>query len=172
MLIINNSFAILSNVKRSIYIETSVISYLTSRGSRDLVISARQEETRQLWPRLLTEFESYVSALVYAEAKAGNPEAAKRRLKSIESLHFLQTSNLAEQLASCLVKEGAVPDKFPEDAMHIALAAINGIDLIVTWNFSHINNPFKRVNIRKIVEREGYVCPEICSPSNLLEVLK
>jgi predicted nucleic acid-binding protein len=155
---------------RSIYIETSVVSYLTSRGSRDLVISAHQEETRELWPRLLTEFESFVSALVYEEAKAGNKEAAKRRLEAIESLPFLQTSNQAEQLADSLVKEGAIPEKCPEDAMHIALAAINGIDVIVTWNFSHINNPFKRAHIRKIIERSGYLCPEICSPGDLLEV--
>jgi len=156
-------------VKKSIYIETSVVSYLTSRGSRDLVISAHQEETRELWPRLLSEFESFVSALVYEEAKAGNPEAARRRLDAIKPLPFIQSSDVVEQLANSLVEEGAIPEKCPEDAMHIALAAINGIDLIVTWNFSHINNPFKRVHIRKIVEREGYVCPEICSPCDLLE---
>lgn len=157
-------------MKKSIYIETSVVSYLTSRGSRDLVISARQEETRELWPRLLTEFESFVSALVLEEAKAGNPEAAKRRLDAIALLPFLQTSGSAEQLAGCLTREGAVPDNCPEDAMHIALAALNGIDVIVTWNFTHINNPFNRRHIRQIIEREGYVCPEICSPSDLLEV--
>jgi predicted nucleic acid-binding protein len=156
-------------VKMSIYIETSVVSYLTSRGSRDLVIAAHQEETRELWPRLRKEFESFVSALVYEEAKAGNPEAARRRLDAIKSLPFLQSSEVAGQLANSLVKAGAIPEKCPEDAMHIALAAVNGIDLIITWNFSHINNPFKRAHIREIVEGKGYVCPEICSPCDLLE---
>ena len=65
--------------------------------------------------------------------------------------------------------EGAVPDSFPEDAMHIAIAAVNGIDVIVSLNFKHINNPFKKSEIRRCVEAHGYVCPEICAPDELLE---
>ena len=63
----------------------------------------------------------------------------------------------------------AIPKEYPEDALHIALAAINGINVLVTWNFSHINNPFKRMMIRQIIENAGYQCPEICSPDELME---
>lgn len=156
-------------MKKSIYIETSVVSYLTSRGSRDLLIAARQEETREVWPRLLSEFDSYVSSLVFAESESGNIEAARRRLDAIEPFPVLQVSSEAEELARHLVEAGAIPEKCSEDAMHISLAALSGIDVIVTWNFTHINNPFKRLQIRRVVEQQGYVCPEICSPGDLLE---
>ncbi|MBT6046059.1 MAG: hypothetical protein HOG49_04470 [Candidatus Scalindua sp.] len=52
--------------------------------------------------------------------------------------------------------------------MHIAVAAANGIDIIVTWNFKHINNPFTRMMIRQVVENNGYICPELCSPDEFL----
>lgn len=106
-------------MKKSIYIETSVVSYLTSRGSRDLLIAARQEETLELWPRILSEFDSYVSSLVFAESESGNIEAARRRLDAIESFPVLQVSAEAEELARHLVEAGAIPEKCPEDAMHI-----------------------------------------------------
>lgn len=156
-------------MKKTIYIETSVISYMTGRGSRDLLIAARQEETRELWPRLLSEFDSYVSSLVFSESESGDTEAAQRRLEAIKPFPVLQVSSEAEKLAMCLVDAGAVPVKCSEDAMHISLAALNGIDIIVTWNCTHINNPFKRLQIRRVVEEQGYECPEICSPADLLE---
>jgi hypothetical protein len=157
-------------MKKSVYIETSVVSYLTSRGSRDLLIAARQEETRELWIRLTSDFDSFVSSLVFAESESGDAEAAKRRLDAIKPFPVLQISPEAEALARHLVEVGAIPVESSEDAMHIALAALNGIDVIVTWNFAHINNPFKRLLIRRVVEQQGYVCPEICSPGDLLEV--
>ena len=157
-------------MKKSVYIETSVVSYLTSRGSRDLLIAARQEETRELWIRLTSDFDSFVSSLVFAESESGDAEAAKRRLDAIKPFPVLQISPEAEALARHLVEVGTIPVESSEDAMHIALAALNGIDVIVTWNFAHINNPFKRLLIRRVVEQQGYVCPEICSPGDLLEV--
>lgn len=110
-----------------------------------------------MWPRFLSEFDSYVSSLVFAESESGNAEAARRRLGAIEPFPVLQVSSEAEELARCLVKAGAIPEKYSEDAMHISLAALNGIDIIVTRNFTHINNPFKRLQIRRVVERQGYV---------------
>jgi len=65
--------------------------------------------------------------------------------------------------------DNAVPGEYPEDAMHIAIAAVNGIDILLTWNFAHINNPFKKMLIRQAVENAGYQCPEICSPDELME---
>lgn len=82
---------------------------------------------------------------------------------------MLETDSEAKELAAMLVKEHAVPSEYPDDAMHIAVATVNGMDLIVTWNFSHINNPFTRMMIRQIAENAGYVAPEVCSPEELLE---
>jgi predicted nucleic acid-binding protein len=156
-------------MKRRIYIETTVVSYYTARPSRDLVIAARQEETRVLWKKLTEDYETYVSALVYEEAKAGDAEASKKRLDAISPFPVLDIDEQAQSLAAGILQDHAVPEKYPEDAMHIAVAAVNGIDVIVSLNFSHINNPFKRAQIRQSVESRGFVCPEICSPDELME---
>lgn len=154
---------------KKIYIETTVVSYFTGRATRDLVIAAHQEETRQLWPKLVSDFETYISALVYEEASRGDAEAAKRRLESIEPFPVLDSDEDAKSLALKLMSDKAIPEETPEDALHIAIAAVNGIDVLVTWNFTHMNNPFKAMMIRQVVENAGYQCPEICSPEELME---
>ena len=85
---------------------------------------------------------------------------------------MLDIDDEARSLAEKIVVRRAVPAEYPEDALHIAVAAVNGIEVIITWNFAHLNNPFTRKMVRQIVEGEGYECPEICSPEELLEVDK
>jgi hypothetical protein len=75
----------------------------------------------------------------------------------------------ARMLAERVVAGKGVPEEYPEDALHIAVAAVNGIDVVVTWNFAHLSNPFTRRTVRQIVQDEGYVCREICSPEELME---
>jgi predicted nucleic acid-binding protein len=156
-------------MKAKIYVETTVVSYFTGRATRDLVIAARQEETRSLWPQLTSDFDTFISALVYEEASRGNAEQAQKRLTAIKQFPVLDVEDEAHDLAARLLADRAVPEEFPEDAVHIAVAAVNGIDILLTWNFSHINNPFKKMLIRQSVENSGYRCPEICSPEELME---
>ena len=85
---------------------------------------------------------------------------------------MLDIDEEARMLAEKIIAGRGIPAKHPEDALHIAIAAVNGLDVIVTWNFAHMNNPFTRVKVRTIVENEGYLCPEICSPEELLEIDK
>ena len=150
------------------YIETSVISYYTSKPSRDLVIAGRQEITREKWPKILGFFEPHISALVIQEAEQGNQNAARERLEAISSLPVLSISELTEELASILIKKEAIPPGVPEDALHIAVAAVNGMDYLLTWNFAHINNAQMKSKIISIIEEHGYQCPIICSPEELL----
>jgi len=156
-------------MKKRVYIETTVVSYFTARSTRDLIIAAHQEATRELWPKLATDFDTYISALVYEEAGRGDTEQARKRLEAIRPFDMLDVDSEAQTLADKLVAEKAIPAQNPEDAAHIAVAAVNGIQVLVTWNFAHINNPFTRMMIRQVVENEGYQCPEICSPDELLE---
>jgi predicted nucleic acid-binding protein len=151
-----------------VYIETSVISYAMARPSRDLVVAARQEITRERWKRILTEFDCYVSALVVQESEGGDPGAAASRLSAIASLPILQVDELAEELALSLISGGAIPKQKPEDALHIALAARDGVDYLLTWNFTHIHNAQMELCIRRIVEQFGYQCPVFCSPDELI----
>ena len=148
-------------MKTKVYVETTIVSYLTGRATRDLMVAAHQEETRALWPGLTSDFETYISALVYEEVGRGNPEQAQKRLAAIKPFPVLDVQDDARELASRLLSDKAVPEEFPEEAMHIAVAAVNGIDIVLTWNFAHINNPFKKMLIRQAVENAGYRCPEI-----------
>ena len=147
--------------------ETSVVSYFTARPSRDITVAAHQASTRDLWDRL-GEFEVYISELVVSEASKGDPGAAQLRLAAVADLDELALDEKAKELARALIAGSAVPEEYPEDALHLAVAAVNGMQVVVTWNFKHINNPFTRMMTRQIVENNGYGCPEICSPEELL----
>ncbi len=155
-------------MKAKVYIETSVVSYYASRPSRDLIVAARQEITRERWPRILTEFDCHVSILVVREAEGGDPQAASDRVAAITGLPVLQIDQLAEDLAQSLVDDGPIPREKPEDALHIALAARDGMDYLLTWNFTHIHNAQMETSIRHVVEQHGYQCPVFCSPDELI----
>lgn len=157
-------------MKKKVYIETTVVSYLTAKPSRDIVIAGHQEATRELWTKLSSRYETYVSALVVQEAGKGNPNQSQMRLAAIAKFSMLDIDDEALSLAEKIVAKKGIPVEYPEDALHIAVAAVNGIEVIITWNFAHLNNPFTRKKVRNIVEAEGYSCPEVCSPEELLEV--
>jgi len=159
-------------MKKHVYIETTVVSYLTAKPSRDIMIAGHQEATRELWTNLSSKYESYVSALVFEEAGKGDPSQAQMRLSAIAKFPMLDIDDESRSLAEKIIIKKGIPPEYPEDALHIAVAAVNGIEVIITWNFAHLNNPFTRKKVRKIIETEGYVCPEICSPEELLEVEK
>jgi hypothetical protein len=151
----------------SVYIESSVISYLVARPSRDVVIAARQAITETWWLERRTDFNLYISALVLNEIGQGDTEAAERRLKAVEGIPLLATSAEAQKLAEDLVTQGAVPVNNEEDALHIGLAAAAGMDFLLTWNFKHINNAYTKAAITAVVESNGFVCPMLCSPEEL-----
>ena len=151
-----------------VYIETSVVSYYTGRGSRDVVLAARQQSTQEFWLLLGGELSPFVSAIVVMEAGKGDPALARDRLDAIGSFPVLQTTTEAEELTQAILHGRGVPAEYPEDALHIAIAAVGGMEFVVTWNFAHINNPFTKMMIRQSVENAGYACPEIVSPDAFL----
>ena len=151
------------------YIETSVVSYLTARPSRDVVIAAYQEITREWWRDAPDRFDLVASALVVAEARAGDPDAARMRLEALEPVALLDATPDAENLANALVEAGAVPRQAADDAAHIAIAVTNGVDFLVTWNFRHIANAAMRARIERVCRGAGYEPPVICTPNELME---
>ena len=156
-------------MKPIVYIETSVVSYLTARPSRDVVIAAYQEVTREWWRRAPRRFDLVASELVVTEAGAGDTDAARTRLKSLEAVTLLDATSDAEELARNLLDLGAVPRKAAADAAHIAIAATNGVDYLITWNFQHIANATMRSRIERVCRRAGYEPPVICTPNELME---
>lgn len=151
----------------TVYIESSVISYLTSRPSRDLVTAARQAITVEWWDDRKSGYEVYISALVEEEISCGDPHASSLRLSIVEGIPALDISEEAKNLAKDLVRFEAIPRNSEEDALHIAIAAANGMDFLLTWNFKHINNAETKEAIAKVVESHGLVCPVLCSPEEL-----
>jgi hypothetical protein len=154
-------------MKPIVYLESSVISYLTARPSRDVVIAGRQAITLDWWENHRQRFELRVSVLVEEEISQGNAEAAQRRLELIQDIPNLMISDAATELAELLIQQGAVPEGSEEDALHIAIAAAQGVDYLLTWNFKHINNATTRTLIAKTVESYGFACPLLCSPEEL-----
>jgi predicted nucleic acid-binding protein len=153
--------------KPSVYLETSVISYAVARRSRDLIVAAHQEITREWFSERSAEFDLFVCQVVIAEASAGDEEAAHERLGFIASIPRLDVTDAAGELASQLVMRGAVPKIAAEDALHIAVAATNGIEYLLTWNCKHIANATMRTNIEGVCREAGYEPPVICTPEEL-----
>ena len=157
------------SVKPVAFIETSVLSYLTARQSRDVVVAAYQELTREWWRDAASRFELTASQLVVAEAGAGDLEATRVRLEVLASVPLLDATPDAERLAQALVDLGAVPRQATEDAAHIAIVVTNGVDFLVTWNFRRIANASMRAQIERTCRQAGYEPPVICTPNELME---
>ena len=155
-------------MRRTVYLETSIVSYYTARPSRDLVIAAWQEITRGIWAVLQADFDTYISALVIQEASRGDKEAAKKRLSALSGIPVLELTDQAQELANSLITADAIPATAEEDALHIAVASLNGMEFLLTSNFGHINNAFKKSKILRAIENQGLVPPEICSPEELV----
>ena len=151
------------------YIETSVVSYLTARPSRDVVVAAYQEITREWWRDAQARFDLVASELVITESGAGDADAARARLKALESVALLDVNERSEELTRVLLDFGAVPHEAAADAAHIAIAVTNGVDYLVTWNFRHIANAAMRSRIERICREAGYEPPIICTPNELME---
>lgn len=157
-----------NNIIQSVYIETSIPSYLTARPSSDLRVAAWQQLTTQWWEESRHDFLIFTSELVLTEVSAGNTEAAKRRIHILKDIQRLIIDDEVERLAAQLVHEKTVPFSANADAIHIAVAAVHRIDYLLTWNFRHIDNAAKKPAMRFVCSNLGYRCPEICTPLELL----
>ena len=151
----------------TVYIESSVISYLTSRPSRDIVIAGRQAITLDWWENHRQRFDLRISVLVEEEISKGDVNAANLRLNKVSEIPSLSISDEATKIAELLILKGAIPKGSEEDALHIAIASAQGADYLLTWNFKHINNAETRIAIIDLVESCGYICPQLCSPEEL-----
>ena len=155
--------------KPTVYIETSVVSYLTSRQNSDLIVAAHQKATQNWWQDRCNDFELRISEFVLAEARAGNPDAAQRRLHALTGIPKLELIPEVESLATALLDNGAVPMKARLDALHIAIASVHSISYLLTWNFRHIANAEKWASIESVCLRNGCKMPRICSPLELMQ---
>jgi hypothetical protein len=155
-------------MKPKLYLETTIPSYLTAWPSRDLVMAANQETTREWWTNCRGEYDLYISQLVVEEASAGDREAARKRIETIQSFTRLDITDQVTMFGKRLVAGIPLPAKARADSLHIAVAAVNGMDFLLTWNCAHIANAAMRPRIDKICREMGCEPPIICTPLELL----
>jgi len=156
-------------MKSKVYLETTIVSYLAARPSRDLIIAAHQQVTQDWWEYRRSDFDLYISQLVIQETSAGDEQAVQRRLQVVEGLPLLQLSEEAVTLARALIDDGALPAKAVGDALHIAVATVHGMDYLLTWNLKHLANASIRSAIEMTCRTQGYEPPVLCTPEELLE---
>jgi hypothetical protein len=155
-------------VKRKVYLETSVISYLTAWPSRDLLVAAHQQITHDWWRNRRQSFDLFISATVIDEVSAGDAQAAAERLAVLQDLPIFEADEDALRLAQTLVQNVPLPPQAGVDSVHIALAVVNGMDYLLTWNCRHIANAALRGRVEEVCRSQGYKPPIICTPEELL----
>jgi hypothetical protein len=154
-------------MKRKIYLETSVISYLTARPSKNVIEAGHQQSTYLFWDRR-SKFDLVVSELVITECIAGDAMAASKRLDALFQIPLLDITSRSVEIAKGLVAAGIVPAKASEDAMHISIATVHFVDYLLTWNCRHIANPEIQARIAEHFQQQGLFLPFICTPDELL----
>jgi hypothetical protein len=156
-------------VKPLVYVETSVVSYLTARTSSNLVTAARQAWTSQWWEIAPQYWELRISELVVREATRGDSQASQRRLAALESITTLEITKEARVLAVRLVETGAVPASEPEDALHIAVASVSKANFLLSWNFAHLAGPRAKMRLLDNLRAMGAHVPLLTTPEELME---
>lgn len=154
----------------SVYIETTIVGHIAGRIHPDPMVATRQQMTRDWWHDEAARYEVFISQVVLEECSQGDPSAAAERLEVVRDVDLLEASDEVDELADTLISEKAVPASEPRDAFHIAIAAVNGVDYLLTWNCKHIANATLRSRIEKVCRDAGFEPPIICTPEELVEV--
>lgn len=156
-------------MKPRVYIETSVISYLSARSSADELKAACQHVTLAWWQTRLERVDAFVSPYVVDEASRGDANAAQARLDHLRPIKILSIEPDMITLAQYLLQGGGLPPKAKFDALHIACAAFHRMDVLLTWNCTHIANPLQLPVIRGLCSAKGYRMPELVTPFEMME---
>ncbi len=152
----------------SVYIETTIFSYLVSRPSRDLLVAAHQQTTHEWWTDQRHRFMCCISQVVIDEISVGDPELAEKRMATGADLPILEVTESAQRLAEAILAIGVIPPHAVRDAAHVAVAAVGGMDYLLTWNCKHLANAQLRRRLSMVCNREGHDMPLICTPEELM----
>lgn len=152
----------------SVYIETSIVSYLRERTTDQIVAAARQVHTKRWWTQEREHYELYASRFVLDEARLGSEELAAARLEALRNIPLLDLSESVFELGTELLKRAVLPEKARVDALHIAVAAVHQMDYLLTWNCKHIANARLVPQVNRIIKETGFAPPYICTPEELL----
>lgn len=155
-------------MSETVYIETSILGYLTARPSRNLILVANAEVTREWWDTRRSAFELYTSQAVLKEVSQGDSEIASRRLEMLRDFPLLELNQWVLALADQFLARSNLPSKADVDAIHIAAATVHGMDYLLTWNCKHIANAQIQGKLAEVSLDFGYELPILCTPYELL----
>ena len=154
--------------KPTLYMETSIASFLLAEPSRDLVASARQEITRAWWRRDHASYDVFISETVREEAYRGNRVAAAKRREFLEQFPVLAANPDVRRLTSLYIERHIVPAEKLGDAVHLALTVAHRVQFLCTWNFKHLANALVLQRLKNLNEIQGLFTPQVCTPEELL----
>jgi hypothetical protein len=157
-------------MKQSVYIESTVISYLTAKPSRDIIVAAHQQITREWWEAVLPRLDPFVSQFVINEISVGDTMASKERIHASATFPLLEMNPDVANLATRYFKAIQIPKKATSDAFHLAIATWHGLDYVVSWNCTHIASGRVRAIVERINGEFDMATPVICTPEELMEV--
>jgi predicted nucleic acid-binding protein len=155
-------------MSETVYIETSIFGYLTARSTKNLIIAGNIEITRDWWELRRSAFTLYISQVVLDEVSQGDAEIAAQRLEVARGIPLLKVTEAVENLAAQFMARSNLPSKASDDAIHIALATVNRLDYLLTWNCKHIANAQIQKKLLEICSAFGYTLPIICTPYELM----
>jgi predicted nucleic acid-binding protein len=155
-------------VTKRVYLETTISSYLAARPSRDLLQAARQQITSDWWNNQRQHYDLCISEIVLDEAAEGDADTARKRLSFLEELPLLDLTESVNEVAKAIMHSGLLPPKATRDSIHIGVAAVHGIDILLTWNCRHIANAAIMKELAAVVAACGFEMPILCTPEELL----
>lgn len=155
-------------MKPSVYLETSIVSYLAAWPSRDLIVAANQQITHSWWRSRRRAFDVLTSQWVLDEAARGDRDAARRRLALLQDMPLVEVTAEAHKLAAALMTQAGLAPRAEADALHIALAAVHGVEYLLTWNCTDIANAELRPRVEQACRFLGYRPPVLCTPAELM----
>jgi predicted nucleic acid-binding protein len=155
-------------MSETVYLETSILGYLTARSTKNLILAANMEITKDWWELRRNTFTLYISEAVLNEVAQGDEAIAAQRLEILRDFPLLELNQAVQGLATQFLTRSNLPPKAKVDAIHIAAATVHGIDYLLTWNCKHIANAQIQGKLAEISLNFGYVLPILCTPNELM----
>ena len=154
------------SIMQTVYIETTIPSYLTARPSSNFQRQRHQKQTRSWWETERQKYQIFVSTYVLDEVALGDSDAAARRLTCLEDIPVLEILPETDLLAEEIIRVLRLPPKAITDASHLALAILHNLDYILTWNCTHIANPHLQRHLIEFCNANQLHTPVICTPEH------
>ena len=157
-------------MKATVYIESTIVSYLVAKPSRDLIVAAHQQLTTEWWDLIRLQVDCFVSPFVIQEISAGDKEAANKRIGLIKDIPVLELNQEIQKLAQTYFDSLDIPEKARLDASHLATAVWHEIDYMLSWNCKHIVSGRVKMTLEKINSELNIKTPVLCTPEELMKV--